>query len=124
MQSVLANTSLPDQQDAVGWHGKAWPLPKLLAEASAGNVALWVRWHGRTHVAIPSSADLVDIHDSGLAAPPVRPGKGLAYTSRGRCSRYEGMQLFSRTGQNPSNRGKSPNSAAPHTNAPTAGNLT
>ena len=41
--------------------GKVWSLQKLIAEADAGAVALWVRWRGRTQVAIPAEIGLVDI---------------------------------------------------------------
>ncbi|WIM99954.1 hypothetical protein ACTOB_003624 [Actinoplanes oblitus] len=49
--------------------GKVWSLQKLIAEADAGAVALWVRWRGRTQIAVPAEIGLVDI--SG-AAPAVR----------------------------------------------------
>ncbi|BEL10762.1 hypothetical protein Q0Z83_089530 [Actinoplanes sichuanensis] len=53
--------------------GKVWSLRKLLAEVDAGAVALWVRWRGRTQVAIPADIGLVDI--SGTA-PAVRSPHG------------------------------------------------
>lgn len=55
-------------------HGKTWSLQKLQAEAEAGRVALWVRWHGRTQVEIPDSVGLglVDIHDTADYQPSAR----------------------------------------------------
>jgi len=41
--------------------GKVWSLQKLIAEADAGAVVLWVRWRGRTQVAIPAEIGLVDV---------------------------------------------------------------
>lgn len=42
-------------------HGKVWSLQKLVAEAEAGSVALWLRWHGETRIPIPDVIGLVDI---------------------------------------------------------------
>lgn len=55
-------------------HGKTWSLKKLLSEVDAGNLALWVRWHGRTEVAVPDTIGLVDI---GQTAGYRRPPRGL-----------------------------------------------
>ncbi|HEY3691113.1 MAG TPA: hypothetical protein VGL46_12540 [Pseudonocardiaceae bacterium] len=52
--------------------GKTWSLQKLQAEADAGRVALWVRWHGRTQAEIPDSVGLVDIHDTAEYQRPRR----------------------------------------------------
>ncbi|UGT58866.1 hypothetical protein [Nocardia asteroides] len=43
---------------------KRWSLDKLIAEADAGHVALWVRWHGDTVIEVPPRVGLVDIRDS------------------------------------------------------------
>lgn len=48
--------------------GKVWSLRKLIAEADAGAVALWVRWRGRTLVAVPAEVGIVDI--SGTSGAP------------------------------------------------------
>ncbi|MFG1771735.1 hypothetical protein ACGFIX_19350 [Nocardia salmonicida] len=40
---------------------KRWSLDKLVAEADAGNIALWVRWRGATLIEVPSTVGLVDI---------------------------------------------------------------
>ncbi|MEV7630720.1 hypothetical protein [Actinoplanes sp. NPDC089786] len=47
--------------------GKVWSLQKLIAEADAGAVALWVRWRGRTQVAVPTRIGMVDISGAGPA---------------------------------------------------------
>ncbi|SHG22768.1 hypothetical protein [Streptoalloteichus hindustanus] len=52
--------------------GRLGSLRKLLAEAEAGSVALWVRWHGRTRAAIPSQVGLVDIGETAGWTPPGR----------------------------------------------------
>lgn len=40
---------------------KRWSLQKLVAEAEAGNLAIWVRWKGRHLIDVPEQVGLVDI---------------------------------------------------------------
>ncbi|MGW5441414.1 hypothetical protein [Nocardia asteroides] len=40
---------------------KSWSVDKLVAEAEAGHVALWVRWRGETVIDLPPTVGLVDI---------------------------------------------------------------
>ncbi|MBF6314020.1 MULTISPECIES: CRISPR-associated endonuclease Cas2 [Nocardia] len=39
---------------------KRWSLQKLVAEAEAGNLAIWVRWKGRHPIDVPEQVGLVD----------------------------------------------------------------
>ncbi|MET9260285.1 hypothetical protein [Amycolatopsis sp. NPDC004079] len=57
--------------------GKTWSLQKLQAEAAAGRVALWVRWHGHTQAEIPDAVGLVDIHDTADYQRPRRTPRKL-----------------------------------------------
>ncbi len=41
-----------------------WSLDKLIAEADAGHIALWVRWRGDTVIDVPPNVGLVDIRAS------------------------------------------------------------
>ncbi|WP_162958357.1 hypothetical protein [Nocardia yunnanensis] len=43
---------------------KRWSLEKLIAEADAGHVALWVRWRGDSIIEVPPTVGLVDIRAS------------------------------------------------------------
>ena len=48
---------------------KTWSVDKLLAEADAGNIALWVRWAGTSMIEVPAVIGLVDIRDVRLPKP-------------------------------------------------------
>ncbi|MFD3596363.1 hypothetical protein ACFWU5_26885 [Nocardia sp. NPDC058640] len=39
-------------------------MKKLVAEADAGNVALWVRWAGASVIEVPQESVFVDIRGS------------------------------------------------------------
>ncbi|AEV87853.1 hypothetical protein ACWT_6840 [Actinoplanes sp. SE50] len=65
--------NLPPVAIEIDRTGKVWSLRKLVAEADAGAVALWVRWRGRTRIAIPADIGLVDISGAG---PTIRLPRG------------------------------------------------
>lgn len=43
---------------------KTWSLDKLVAEADAGRITLWVRWAGESVIEVPAAVGLVDIRAS------------------------------------------------------------
>lgn len=49
---------------------KRWSLDKLVAEADAGNIALWVRWRGASVIDAPPNVGLVDIRATIAADSP------------------------------------------------------